>query len=416
MNRRILCKSNSSDSLQRFTVLIPLAAVVCSIVFFLVFRPDYSNPARVRNIFAFFFVLVAILISALVFISVILYKRLSKERCTTEELRNFKDFFDSLHCAPSDMEIYEVLYNFLRNLPFVDNVSLFYSTHNSHSDTVWEKFTDMEAPLCSICPDNCLVLTRSCECFVESVKSKSGCCPCQSGMYNSGSYICIPIADEGEKVKSLIQLYNRREDVFSVAELFKIKSYVEIARTMVSVRKTMSTLNKKATTDRLTKLYNRSFLDPYLENQIEAANITNQQISAIMVDMDHFKVINDSYGHMVGDYVLTIFAQLVLKCIRKTDLIARFGGDEFIVILPSTDTETAELIAERIRHEVSQTRIPPYNDIIVPPISCSVGVSTYPAFCGSKDELIMTSDLALYKAKRSGRNCIRIYEKEAVNM
>jgi len=169
-------------------------------------------------------------------------------------------------------------------------------------------------------------------------------------------------------------------------------------------------LKELSTTDRLTELYNRSYLEPFLEKEIEAARRKNQKVSVIMVDMDHFKEINDTYGHTVGDHVLTIFAQVVLKCIRKTDVIARYGGDEFIVVLPNTDTETAKLIAERIRYDVENTVIPPIDNIEVPPIRCSVGISTYPVFCDSKTTLLKTSDAALYMAKRSGRNCIRVYQ------
>ena len=164
--------------------------------------------------------------------------------------------------------------------------------------------------------------------------------------------------------------------------------------------------------DKLTELYNRSYLEPFLESEINAAKKEHQKISVIMVDMDHFKEINDTYGHIVGDHVLMIFAQVVLKCIRKTDIIARYGGDEFIVVLPNTDTDTARSVAERIREDVSETYIPPIDGVVISSIHCSVGISTYPVHCDSKNSLIRTSDLALYMAKRSGRNCIKVYQSE----
>ena len=176
--------------------------------------------------------------------------------------------------------------------------------------------------------------------------------------------------------------------------------------------KVLELLKEQASIDKLTELYNRSYLDPFLENQIDTANKSNKPVSMIMVDMDHFKDINDTHGHAIGDHVLTIFAQVVLKCIRKSDIIARYGGDEFIVVLPCTDTETAHLIAERIREEVAVTYIPPVDNVIINAISCSVGVSTYPVLCNSKNTLIKTSDMALYKAKNSGRNCTIVYGKD----
>lgn len=173
-------------------------------------------------------------------------------------------------------------------------------------------------------------------------------------------------------------------------------------------------LKELSSTDMLTELYNRSYLEPFLEKEIETARRKNQKVSVIMVDMDHFKEINDTYGHNVGDQVLTIFAQVVLKCIRKSDVIARYGGDEFIVVLPNTDTDTAGVIAERIRCDVENTCIPPIDNVEIPPIRCSVGISTYPIFCDSKSALIKTSDAALYMAKRSGRNCIKVYQNDFV--
>lgn len=171
-------------------------------------------------------------------------------------------------------------------------------------------------------------------------------------------------------------------------------------------------LKEQSSMDKLTELYNRSYLEPFLESEIDTAKKKNQKVSVIMVDMDHFKEINDTYGHIAGDHVLMIFAQVVLKCIRKTDIIARYGGDEFLVVLPNTDTDTAKSVAERIREDVSETYIPPVDNVVISSIHCSVGISTYPVHCDSKTSLIRTSDLALYMAKRSGRNCIKVYQSE----
>lgn len=176
--------------------------------------------------------------------------------------------------------------------------------------------------------------------------------------------------------------------------------------------KALEDFKEQASMDKLTELYNRSYLDPFLESEIDAADKAKQPISVIMVDMDHFKDINDTYGHVVGDHVLAIFAQVVLKCIRKTDIIARYGGDEFIVVLPCTDTETARAVADRIRNDVSETYIPPIDGVVISSIHCSVGVSTYPVLCDSKHTLLRTSDLALYKAKHSGRNCTIVYQND----
>lgn len=200
--------------------------------------------------------------------------------------------------------------------------------------------------------------------------------------------------------------------VFTAALIFTSSAGMIFYILHKRLNKLIEVIKEQSSMDKLTELYNRSYLDPFLDNEIDAAKKENQQISVIMVDMDHFKEINDTYGHIVGDHVLTIFAQVVLKCIRKTDIIARYGGDEFIVVLPNTDTDTAKSVAERIREDVSEKYIPPIDGVVISSIHCSVGISTYPVHCDSKNSLLRTSDLALYMAKRSGRNCTKVYQNE----
>ncbi len=200
--------------------------------------------------------------------------------------------------------------------------------------------------------------------------------------------------------------------VLSGALFFASVTCVEFYKRYLRLSKSIDKMKQLSLTDNLTELYNRSYLEPFLERELACAKNKNQMLSVIMVDMDHFKHINDTYGHVVGDQVLTIFAQVILKCIRKTDIIARYGGDEFVVVLPNTNTDTAKCIAERIRHDVSEMHIPPVEGVVISSIHCSVGVSTYPIHCDSRNSLIYTSDLALYMAKRSGRNCIKVYENE----
>lgn len=170
-------------------------------------------------------------------------------------------------------------------------------------------------------------------------------------------------------------------------------------------------LKHTASTDTLTKLYNRRFLETYLENQLEAARLTDRPLSIIMLDIDYFKNINDTYGHMMGDHVLTFFSTLILKCIRQSELAVRYGGEEFIVVLPSTTMEIATIIAERIRQTVETSSIPPLDNIIIPPVTCSLGVSSFPIHCNNRKDLIRTADIALYSAKHAGRNCTRVYRK-----
>ena len=175
----------------------------------------------------------------------------------------------------------------------------------------------------------------------------------------------------------------------------------------------MEDYKKQTSLEWLEKINSRSILDPYLEGEVSAAKKEGKPISIIMADLDHFKEINSTYGNVVGDHILSIFALTILKCLRKTDIIARYGGDEIIVVLPDTDSETAGLLAEKMREEVARAYIPPIDDVVISSIHCSIGVSTYPALCDNKDSLISTSEIALYMAKRFGRNCTKVYREES---
>jgi len=407
---------NSSENGKVSYIELILASVSVSfvlsvVVYIILLNYLSSHSTDTKIILIHFMAVIGMLFAAVLALSGILIRRFTRELTYTRELNSFRKYFDSLHSTSSEVEVHEVLHSFVSEIPSVSNITLFYRSDNISDKMLWQKITDGNLPLCSMNHENCPVLVRGCEYYVDSIRISQNRCPYQLPEYKAGSCICLPVIDT-KHIQSILQMYSKKEFFFDPVTVFKIKSYIEIAKSTVNVKRAMHSLNKKAVTDKLTKLYNRNFLEPYLENQIEAANLSKQQLSAIMVDIDYFKKINDTYGHTVGDYILTIFAQLISKCVRKTDLIARYGGDEFIVILPSTDTATAEIIAERIREEVSEVRIPPYMDTIIPSISCSVGVSTYPKYCSTKDDLIRTSDLALYEAKQAGRNCMRIYQKE----
>jgi len=170
-----------------------------------------------------------------------------------------------------------------------------------------------------------------------------------------------------------------------------------------------SRLEKLAITDYLTGVYNIRYFYNRLEEEFSRAERYNIPISCIMLDIDHFKRINDTYGHRVGDLVLRQFAQLIKKHSRKSDVFARYGGEEFIMLLPQTGIEGAEVEAERLKEF---TRIHRFKGIEKEKITSSMGIACWPVHnIQTSDDLITFADQAIFRAKKSGRDRIVISKK-----
>jgi len=157
-------------------------------------------------------------------------------------------------------------------------------------------------------------------------------------------------------------------------------------------------LLKLASTDPLTKIYNRRKFNEALSYEIDRDKRYCQGFCLLLCDIDHFKAINDKHGHAVGDIVLIEFTKIVQSLIRSTDLFGRWGGEEFILLLPATDEEGAFVVSDKIRDAVEKQKFNVVGDITI-----SIGVSLHSK--GDKmDDLIERADNALYQAKRNGRN------------
>lgn len=161
-------------------------------------------------------------------------------------------------------------------------------------------------------------------------------------------------------------------------------------------------LEEMATTDGLTGCLNkRAFLDE-LEARITSAGRFDRKLSLLVTDIDHFKMVNDTYGHDVGDVVIKELGAILTREKRDTDAVARFGGEEFCVLLEETDTEGAMILAERIREVVGETVYE--TELGKLSVKCSIGVATFPIDAQTGKDLFKITDQALYAAKRSGRN------------
>jgi diguanylate cyclase (GGDEF)-like protein len=175
-----------------------------------------------------------------------------------------------------------------------------------------------------------------------------------------------------------------------------------------------SLLHKKAEeltiTDALTELFNYRYFRNKLTDELRRADRYRQRFSLLMMDLDHFKDINDAYGHQTGNIVLREVAGVIKQCIRDVDIVARYGGEEFVVILPQTGDHDALTIAERIRSTIEKyyfSNARGQRDI---QMTVSIGVASYPDGVRTLEQLIEKVDKALYQAKAAGRNCIHVAE------
>jgi diguanylate cyclase (GGDEF)-like protein len=162
--------------------------------------------------------------------------------------------------------------------------------------------------------------------------------------------------------------------------------------------------SRRAITDELTGVYNRHFLDDALENQVRRAREAGAQLSVVMVDLDHFRSINDKYGHDVGDAVLLQAVRVFKKHLRERDILARYGGDEFTIVMPQTGSQKAKDIALKVREEMEQLATLQHLPGNLNRVTTSQGVAAFPEHAKDLAELMKRADEALYMAKERGRN------------
>ncbi|NTU74612.1 MAG: GGDEF domain-containing protein [Anaerolineaceae bacterium] len=175
----------------------------------------------------------------------------------------------------------------------------------------------------------------------------------------------------------------------------------DLAKKNAELERLYIEVQKQSITDQLTGVYNRRGFFEISEREIERAKRYNRPLAAIMFDLDHFKIVNDTYGHAVGDQVLKEIAALCTQKLRKTDIFGRYGGEEFSILLPETLPTAARLISERLRQAVAQPLNIGKNQLHV---TISLGVAPLNDNITDLQDLLESADRAMYKAKESGRN------------
>jgi len=169
-----------------------------------------------------------------------------------------------------------------------------------------------------------------------------------------------------------------------------------------------------ATHDKLTGIYNRGYFDDCLETEYNLAKDNNKHLGLLIIDIDHFKMINDNYGHQKGDECLKKIAAALLKVAKRAgDIVARYGGEEFIIVLPETNSKGASNLAEKIRKHVESLQLIHEKSTINDYVTISLGcATTVPKPATNYSLLIKATDNALYRSKQSGRNRLTVIDPE----
>jgi diguanylate cyclase (GGDEF)-like protein len=206
----------------------------------------------------------------------------------------------------------------------------------------------------------------------------------------------------GASVIGALVLGSRRKGAYGRDVVLQLEVVAMQAGQAIERARLFDRTERLATTDGLTGLTNHRAFQERLDIHLAQAGRYAKRVSLLLCDVDHFKSVNDTYGHPIGDQVLRGVAMTLLKEARTTDVVARYGGEEFAIVMPETDTAGAMVIAERIREKVGKTTFDtPQGPLRV---TISLGVATFPDDGRSKPELVERADGALYHAKRHGRN------------
>jgi diguanylate cyclase (GGDEF)-like protein len=210
---------------------------------------------------------------------------------------------------------------------------------------------------------------------------------------------CVPSLVGGEVIGSVLVAH---EQPLSASERGRIDQSVSQAAPVLANLRNLAVAEVRAATDALTGLPNARSLRENLVRMVAQAARSNLPLSAVLCDLDHFKQINDVYGHEKGDQALAAASAALGSALRESDLAGRYGGEEFLILLPDTPLEGAVVLAEKLRDEVSLVSIPGVDRAI----TASFGVASFPADTPDGDMLVRMADRALYAAKALGRNCV----------
>jgi diguanylate cyclase (GGDEF)-like protein/PAS domain S-box-containing protein len=271
-------------------------------------------------------------------------------------------------------------------------------------------WSDCQLPAAVFEPTSCWALRTG---HPHLVLAGDSTAPCTHAAGVKNTYLCIPILAQGETLGIVHFQSTDEAPQLDASELsFKTTFAGQVGLSIANIR-LREALRTQSIRDALTGLYNRRYLEETLEREVRRAARAQQSLGILMIDLDHFKNFNDTYGHEAGDTVLRETGASLAKGIRAEDFVCRFGGEEFVVILPTADLAASRARAERLRCKMRELTLL-HQGKSLGMVTISVGVAAFPEHGMSPSELMAAADAALYEAKRGGRDRVAVASSQAV--
>ena len=346
-----------------------------------------------------------------------LQRQTEKHQMLSQRLLELQQITQVMQQSTSEEEVYRILGHTLRQvLPLKQILILRLNASEDRLELVWSSPTQADMGLNSYPvwdnPSNCPVIRSGREYMVKDLRHDLTCSFSISNG-GDGAYWCVPLVIGGRTI-GVVHLVSSVTHCWTQDASQWIESIVNIAAPMIGHLQHLERAKRRALIDELTGAYNRRFLEEFLAKMIlPDERRKGQVVSLLMIDLDHFKFVNDTYGHQVGDLVLKSVVSTMHRILKESDVLARYGGEEFVVVLPRTGTVEAAGVAERLRLAVADLSLRKLAPLAPDHITISLGVATYPTHAITVENLIRTADEALYQAKSLGANRVVCTTTEA---
>ncbi|QKQ27678.1 GGDEF domain-containing protein [Candidatus Reidiella endopervernicosa] len=315
----------------------------------------------------------------------------------------------------SKAEVYQRLVRVLQESFYLERFSI-YEVAASKNRMYTVSVDSDESMDCRWCDPQILIRSETCRArrtghTIDSIGSPQICNAFHPGEGNENlEHICIPVIQSGT-VGSVVQMVIDQEAGADYQQLVPmINVYLREAAPVIEAKRLMDTLRESTMRDAMTGLHNRRFLEEYVETLVSSNARRDSDISILMLDLDYFKKVNDTYGHDAGDTVLKEISKVMKKVVRAADLVIRYGGEEFMILLQETAGEKADEVAEKIRAAVEELKVQLPGNVLQKTIS--IGVSSFPDDSETFWQAVKYADVALYKAKEQGRNRVVHFKPE----